>query len=214
MFLQAIVFSMLIPFAVAQNVTCSDLYLTWQKCLVEKNVMPGADYKKETQACAECFHTDETFNKLSVELSCDDRTTAVCEVFKSCDVCYQSSYGCEQEDFDYVVCLSSSFYESEDDCFVECEFKPTNGGSGVSINRKSGGSSNGGSGGSTNGGSGGSSNGGSDGSTNGGSGGSSNGGSKNGDDKKDTKSAGHSYEITALSVVMLPTLLLASSLRQ
>jgi hypothetical protein len=169
MLLQANIFSMLIPFAVAQNTTCEETTLTWQKCLVDKKIGPGDEYSKRLDACLDCFYTNETYYTLSEELSCDDRTTTVCELFKTCDVCYSKPYGCEKEEFAYTSCIFGSSYTS-DECNVECEFKATNGGSGGSS-----------------------------------------GGSMNGDGN--SASAGLTYEITTLSVVMLPTLLLVSSLR-
>jgi hypothetical protein len=170
MFLQAIIFSMLIPFAGAQSTTCEETSLAWQKCLVDKKIAPGDNFSERVTACPECVLTSETYNKLRAELSCDDRTTTVCEVFKTCDVCYPKPYGCEKEEFAYTVCVNGD--TSTSDCIVECEFKPTNGGSGGSS-----------------------------------------GGSKNGVGNSDAASAGLTYEITTLSVVMLPTLLLVSSLR-
>jgi hypothetical protein len=102
--------------------TCDGLYSSATNCLIEKNLAYSEDYTAVNDvACTECFMNNNFFNNVAAYDSCDVATSDICSYFTTCsNVCYPKSNVCQQELYDFYVCVFGSALAPEN-CTVQCE---------------------------------------------------------------------------------------------
>jgi hypothetical protein len=118
----------LVTFAQESAVPCNDTLTVAITCFSQKNLNFTEDYTSvDNAACNECFTNNNFYQNFAAFDTCDGATGNICKYFTTCnDVCYPKINACQQELYDYYVCVFGAAFAPKN-CTVKCEGSSGNG---------------------------------------------------------------------------------------
>lgn len=107
---------------------CQDTLTDAITCLADKNLDYSEDYTAvDDAACTTCFTNNNFYDNVEAYDTCAGATSEICSYFTMChDVCYPKINVCQQELYDYYVCVFAAALAPEN-CIVQCDGSSANG---------------------------------------------------------------------------------------